>query len=210
MAPKGQKMVQKSRFFLVPTKNSWSKREKLAVAYITNDRRTYNSERPPPLKWTVWALRGFLLWKKTQLGLSISSKAYIYKKSSWPKQKGSNSSQIIQWSSVGHITIHFRGLRVLRRAPKPNFWLFWPKKSFYGNAHISGTRRPTGLAQVSKRPLDQGLRAWHFRLSVFLLVSKIACVLSSPKFWLLDQKFKRAVFARFGFLKSKNPISGHN
>ena len=33
------------------------------------------------------------------------------------------------------------------------------KKFFYENAHISGTRRPTGLAQVSKRPLDQGLRA---------------------------------------------------
>ena len=55
------------------------------------------------------------------------------------------------------------------------------KKSFYGNAHISGTRRPTGLAQVSKRPLDQGLRAWPFRLSVFTLVSKIAYVLSSPR-----------------------------
>ena len=30
-------------------------------------------------------------------------------------------TQIIQWSSVGHITIHFRGLRGLRRAPKPKF-----------------------------------------------------------------------------------------
>ena len=89
---------------------------------------------------------GFLRWKKLHVGLSISSKAYIYKKSSWPKQKGSNSSQIIQWSSVGYITIHFRGLRGLKRAPKPKFWLF-------------------------------------------------------------DQKIQMAVFARFRFLKSKNPIS---
>merc|ERR1711928_240892 len=58
-------------------------------------------------------------------------------------------TQIIQWSSVGHITIHFRGLNGLRRAPK-------------------------------------------------------------PKFDFLTQKFKMAVFARFRFLKSKNPISGHN
>ena len=39
-------------------------------------------------------------------------------------------TQIIQWSSVGHITIHFRGLRGLRRAPKPKFWLFDQKKVF--------------------------------------------------------------------------------
>merc|ERR1712177_190727 len=36
-------------------------------------------------------------------------------------QNGSNSSQIIQWSSGGYITIHFRGLRGLRRAQKPKF-----------------------------------------------------------------------------------------
>ena len=39
-------------------------------------------------------------------------------------------TQIIQGSSVGHITIHFRGLRGLRRAPKPKFWLFDQKKVF--------------------------------------------------------------------------------
>ena len=39
-------------------------------------------------------------------------------------------TQIIQWSSVGHITIHFRGLNGLRRAPKPKFWLFDQKKVF--------------------------------------------------------------------------------
>ena len=57
---------------------------------------------------------------------------------------------------------------------------FLTKKSFYGNAHISGTTRPTGLAQVSKRPLDRGLRTRPSRLSVAHLVSKIAYVLSSP------------------------------
>ena len=46
---------------------------------------------------------------------------YIQKKSFWPKQKGSNSSQIIQWSSGGYITIYFKGLRGLRRAQKPKF-----------------------------------------------------------------------------------------
>ena len=88
---------------------------------------------------------------------------------------------------MGRARIHFRGswpiqgpFQPKKLAPKPKFWLFLPKKSFYENAHISGTRRPTGLAQVSKRPLDQGLRAWTFRLSVFTLVSKIAYVLSNP------------------------------
>merc|ERR1711873_200922 len=36
-------------------------------------------------------------------------------------QNGSNSSQIIEWSSGGYITIHFRGLRGLRRAKNQNF-----------------------------------------------------------------------------------------
>ena len=34
--------------------------------------------------------------------------------------------------------------------------------------------------------------------------------LKSQNFDFLTQKFKMAVFARFHFLKSKNPISGHN
>jgi len=96
-------------------------------------------------------------------------------------------SETTQGTSMGRARIHFRGswpiqgpFQPKKLAPKPKFWLFLPKKSFYENAHISGTRRPTGLAQVSKRPLDQGLRAWPFRLSVFTLVSKIAYVLSSP------------------------------
>ena len=74
----------------------------------------------------------------------------------------------------------FQGSQGPQEGSEAKILIFWPKKSFYENAHISGTRRPTGLAQVSKRPLDQGLRAWPFRLSAFPLVSKIACVLSSP------------------------------
>ena len=74
----------------------------------------------------------------------------------------------------------FQGSQGPQEGSEAKILTFWPKKSFYGNAHISGTRRPTGLAQVSKRPLDQGLRAWPFRLSVLLIVTKIAYVLSSP------------------------------
>ena len=52
-------------------------------------------------------------------------------------------TQIIQWSSVGHITIHFRGLRGLRRALKPKFWLFDPKIQ-------SGRFRPFSFSKVQK------------------------------------------------------------
>ena len=53
----------------------------------------------------------------------------------------------------------FQGSQGPQEGSEAKILTFGPKKSFYGNAHISGTRRPTGLAQVSKRPLDQGLRA---------------------------------------------------
>ena len=52
-------------------------------------------------------------------------------------------TQIIQWSSVGHITVHFRGLRGLRRAPKPKFWLFDPKIQ-------NGRFRPFSFSKVQK------------------------------------------------------------
>jgi hypothetical protein len=48
------------------------------------------------------------------------------------------------------------------------------KKRFGGMDHMSRTRSPTGLAQVSKRPLDQGIRARPIRLSVHVAVSMIA------------------------------------
>ena len=74
----------------------------------------------------------------------------------------------------------FQGSQGPQEGSEAKILTFWPKKSFYGNAHISGTTRPTGLAQVSKRPLDRGLRTRPSRLSVVHLVSKIAYVLSSP------------------------------
>ena len=74
----------------------------------------------------------------------------------------------------------FQGSQGPQEGSEAGILTFWPKKSFYGNAHISGTTRPTGLAQVSKRPLDRGLRTRPSRLSVVHLVSKIAYVLSSP------------------------------
>ena len=52
---------------------------------------------------------------------------YIQKKSSWPKQNVSNSSQIIQWSSVGHITIHFRGSSPIQGPREGSEAIFWPK-----------------------------------------------------------------------------------
>ena len=52
-------------------------------------------------------------------------------------------TQIIQWSSVGHITIHFRGLNGLRRAPKPKFWLFDQKIQ-------NGCFRPFSFSKVQK------------------------------------------------------------
>ena len=153
---------------------------------------------PPPVKknasWPISPLYTIYIQKKV---FDQNKKAQTHLKSFNGRQWG-----IFQ--SISGVSGASGGLR------SQIFDFLTQKKSFYGNAHNSGTRRPTGLAQVSKRPLDQGLRAWPFRISVLLLVSKIACVLSSPKFWLLDQKFKMAVFARFEFLKSKNPISGHN
>ena len=84
-------------------------------------RRTYNSKRYPPYFEPFSLQRADTGEKKHKLAY-IPIIQYTYtKKSSWPKQKGSNSSQIIQWSSGGYITIHFRGLRGLRRAPKPKF-----------------------------------------------------------------------------------------
>ena len=105
---------------------------------------------PPVKKTTSWPISKFKC-------------IYIQKKSSWPKQTVSNSSQIIQWSSVGHITIHFRGLRVLRRAPKQKFRLFDQKKflrkcSYLGN-HTS--HRVGSGVKTTVRP-----RATHTTLQI--------------------------------------------
>ena len=95
-------------------------------------------------------------------------------------------SETTQGTSMGRARIHFRGswpiqgpFQPKKLAPKPKFWLFLPKKSFYENAHISGTRRPTGLAQVSKRPWEQWLPAGPFRWSLFPLVCLSGFVIAS-------------------------------
>ena len=106
-------------------------------------RRTYNSKRYPLYIEPFGLQRADTGEKKQELAY-IPIIQYTYtKKSSWPKQKGSNSSQIIQWSSGGYITIHFRGLRGLRRAQKPKFWLFDPKIQ-------NGRFRPFSFSKVQK------------------------------------------------------------
>ena len=113
------------------------------VAWCGIHRRTYNSKRYPLYIEPFGLQRADTGEKKQELAY-IPIIQYTYtKKSSWPKQKGSNSSQIIQWSSGGYITIHFRGLRGLRRAQKPKFWLFDPKIQ-------NGRFRPFSFSKVQK------------------------------------------------------------
>ena len=128
--PSKAKNGQKSRFFWSRPKivgqrgKNWPSRispmigELITLKDPPSEVSRFGARRPSPVK------------KITSWPISKFKGIYMQKKSFWPKQKGSNSSQIIQWSSVGHITIHFRGLRGLRRAPKPKFWLFDQKKVF--------------------------------------------------------------------------------
>ena len=73
---------------------------------------------------------------------------------------------------------------------------------------------------IQKKVLDQNKKAqthlksfngrqWGILQSISG-VSGASGGLKSQNFDFLTQKFKMAVFARFHFLKSKNPISGHN
>ena len=174
-------------------------------------RRTYNSKRYPPY-FEPFCLQTSNTGEKKHKLAYIPIIQYTYTKKMFLTK--TSCLKLISYHSMdvsGTYHNPFQGSQGPQEGSEAEILTFWPKKSFYGNAHISGTIRPTGLAQVSKRPLDQGLRAWPFRLSVFTLVSKIAYVLSSPCiFHGMGQNFKMAVFARFRFLKSKNPISGHN
>ena len=66
--------------------------------------------------------------KSSWVGLYPHYTVYIYtKKNSWPKQNVSNSSQIIQWTSVGHITIHIRGHSPIQGPLEGSEAIFWPK-----------------------------------------------------------------------------------
>ena len=106
-------------------------------------RRTYNSKRYP-LYFEPFSLQSSNTPEKKHKLAYIPIIQFTYTtNSSWPKQNVSNSSQTIQWSSVGRITIHFRGLRGLRRAQKPKFWLFDPKIQ-------NGRFRPFSFSKVQK------------------------------------------------------------
>ena len=73
---------------------------------------------------------------------------------------------------------------------------------------------------IQKKVLDQNkmsqthLKSFNGRQwGLFQSISGVSGAsggLRSQNFDFLTQKFKMAVFARFHFLKSKNPISGHN
>ena len=100
-----------------------------AVPWWGIHRRTYNSKRYPLYIEPFGLQRADTGEKKHKLAY-IPIIQYTYtKKSSWPKQKGSNSSQIIQWSSVGHITIHFRGQKGPHEGSEAKILTFWPKNS---------------------------------------------------------------------------------
>merc|ERR1711928_276474 len=73
---------------------------------------------------------------------------------------------------------------------------------------------------IQKKVLDQNKKAQthlkSFKSRQWGILQSISGVsgasggLKSQNFDFLTQKFKMAVLARFHFLKSKNPISGHN
>ena len=106
----------------------------------------FGARAPTPVKkntsWPISPLYSIYIQQKV---LDQNKKAQTHLKSLNGRQWG-----ILQ--SISGVSGASGGLR-------SQIFDFLTKKSFYGNAHISGTRRPTGLAQVSKRPLDQGLRA---------------------------------------------------
>ena len=83
-------------------------------------------------------------------------------KSSWPKKNVSNSSQIIQWSSEGHITIHFRG-SLPKQGPQRSSFL---RKRPYLRNRMSYSVGSGGITTV--RPRATSIT----RSSVFRLVSK--------------------------------------
>ena len=80
-----------------------------AVPSCRIHRRIYNSKRYP-LYIRPFSLQSSYTPEKKYKLAYLPIIQYIYTtKSSWPEQNVSNSSQIIQWTSMEHITIHFRG-----------------------------------------------------------------------------------------------------
>jgi hypothetical protein len=102
-----------------------------------------------------------------------------------------------------------------------------PISSRFGPTWIPPTEKNTSWPisplysiYIQKKVLDQNKKAQtHLKsfngrqggiLQSISRVSGASGGLKSQNFDFLTQKFKMAVFARFHFLKSKNPISGHN
>ena len=137
----------------------------MAINCVLNERNLLSSSRAHSNNLYNWYYK--------------SSKAYIYKKKFLAKTKApkliSNHSMVVS----GVYFNPFQGSQGPQEGSEAKILTFWPKKSFYGNAHISGTRRPTGLAQVSKRPWEQWLHAGPFRWSLFPLVCLSGFVIAS-------------------------------
>ena len=83
-------------------------------------------------------------------------------------------------------------------------WPIYKFKSIYIQKKVLGQNK---MSQTQLKSFNG--RQWGILQSISG-VSGASGGLWSPNFDFLTQKFKMAVFARFRFLKSKNPISGHN
>ena len=122
-------------------------------------RRTYNSKRYPPYFEPFGRNGGEPPVNFYKLAY-IPIIQYTYTKKMFLTK--TSCLKLISYHSMdvsGTYHNPFQGSQGPQEGSEAEILTFWPKESFYGNAHISGTRRRTGLAQVSKRPLDQGLRA---------------------------------------------------
>ena len=136
LCPPGSKWLKLiSKFWLFDPKiQNGSKRLKLISKWL---KLISNS------KWLKLISNSSQKFKMAQNGSNSSQNFDFLTQKFKMAQNGSNSSQIIQWSSGGYITIHFRGLRGLRRAQKPKFWLFDPKIQ-------NGRFRPFSFSKVQK------------------------------------------------------------
>ena len=96
------------------------------------------------------------------------------------------------------------GCRWIPPAKKIRSWPIYKFKSIYIQKKVFGQNKKaqTHLKSFNGRQGDI--------LQSISRVSGASGGLKSQNFDFLTQKFKMAVFARFHFLKSKNPISGHN
>ena len=119
-------MAKKSPF-LVWTPQFWSQDPKKPFPCVPLIGELITLKDTPPISNRFGARVPPALKKNASWPISPLYSIHIQKKSSWPKQNVSNSSQIIQWSSVGHITIHFRGSSTIQGPLEGSEAIFWPK-----------------------------------------------------------------------------------